>query len=148
MGSEHRAPFQIDSAVTAVLTRAIIEARGREICGFFVLDSAYRQQFIAVPNRSLLPAHSFSVCNSDRDRVFRGAVRTNSQIMAFVHSHRISLDLSVADQRSFACQDIPWAIVVLRSTMKLEACIYHSLQPSQATPLPPFPGVEPTRRAT
>ena len=102
--------LQADPA--ALLLAAIREGAPAEVCGFLLADPAGRQQFRRVPNYSEVPG-AFLIAPTDYRRVHRDAAERGLKVMAVVHSHSASLDLSEADRRDCRLVGLPFVVVLI-----------------------------------
>ena len=74
------------SSTKEVITRAVRDAGGKEICAVLLQDIYGEQQVIRLPNWSIEP-NGFFIAKSELQRVERYAEREGHNILAFIHSH-------------------------------------------------------------
>lgn len=98
--------------VVKTISDAILQAQGREICGFLI-TVRHQQRFVRLANYGwgtascVVPAHEVA-------RMQRYMENTGGRIVAFIHSHSSSLSLSMMDEVGVNASDVPWLVVVLR----------------------------------
>ena len=104
--------MKMRSSTKEVITRAVRDAGGKEICAVLLQDIYGEQQVIRLPNWSIEP-NGFFIAKSELQRVERYAEREGHNILAFIHSHISSLRLSKEDRRSFQNSKYPWIVVCI-----------------------------------
>ena len=120
--------MQLSPAIIQLLTRALEDSGGREICAVLLENVKGDQAAVRVPNWSR-DFDSFFVARSEIKRIERYAERNGYKILAFIHSHRSSLELSDTDRMSLEHSNYPWVIVIL-SDSGLHTRFYESLAQS------------------
>ena len=100
-------PFNSD-----LLTRALEDSGGREICAVVLEDRQGGQEVIRVRNWSR-DVDGFFIATSELRRIERYAERQGCKVLAFIHSHSSSLELSDRDRRSLEHSKYPWMVVCL-----------------------------------
>ena len=97
------------------LERSIAAARGREIAGLLLENSAQEQRIQLAPNlradagRVEIPRWWF-------DRRLERRDASGFRPVAFFHSHVSSLELSDADRASMRSLPLPWIVVLLKNS--------------------------------
>lgn len=94
----------------ACVESALRRMRGREYCAFLLEGANGTQEIFQVLNVDGLWG-SFQVPDSELERVEAHAQRQGMTIVAFIHSHHSSVDMSPADIRSHARSRYPWIVV-------------------------------------
>src|SRR5688572_12741353 len=102
----------VNEIVNNIIGCCIREAKGMEICGFILIDSAGNPDFYLLNNLSKEP-HCFVVGRPEFLRLERYAQRRGLRIAAFVHSHASGLELSGSDIQGLCNGQIPWIVVAL-----------------------------------
>ncbi len=101
-----------------------------EICGFLLQDETGRQAFRQVAN--LAGPGEFLVSELDWSRVIRDSEKRGLSVIAFVHSHLSSLDMSEADRRCCNAIDLPFVVVRLRGgTLEHQTCLPDKTVPAE-----------------
>ena len=97
----------------SLLSKAIVQARGAEVCGFLLEHPVTGESLALVRNLETRPGR-FVVPDSERRRIEGAALRSGARVASFVHSHANSLRLSDADRLEAGAGDLPWILVALR----------------------------------
>jgi proteasome lid subunit RPN8/RPN11 len=97
------------SEVIRELERALALARGREVAGLLLEDSAGKQRVHLAPNLSDEPGAT-EVPRWWLERMLRRPDPAGYRPIAFLHSHVSSLDPSETDRASMQGFPLPWII--------------------------------------
>jgi proteasome lid subunit RPN8/RPN11 len=100
----------LDSDVITKISFHLKRLCGRELCGYLALDRQGRQEFYPLTNRSD-ELDRFWISKGDYRRLVLHLARGNFRIVAFIHSHPSSLELSLEDSICLRHSDMPWIIV-------------------------------------
>ena len=121
----------IKPAVGSLICRSVTEAGGREVCGYLTLDLGMQQAFHRITNRSVEP-DNFWISRVDSRRFMKKAARQNLRVLAFLHSHRSSLELSRQDKISLDDSEVPWIVVAVVNGQLFSKVYYpESLRPQE-----------------
>jgi proteasome lid subunit RPN8/RPN11 len=104
--------MKLKSNAQDLLARALLDARGGELCALLLEDCQRQQEVVRVRNWDR-ESDSFFVARSEVQRVERYAERKGCKIIAFIHSHRSGLELSDTDRKSLAHSKYPWMVICL-----------------------------------
>ena len=102
----------IKPLIIGVLTELLKFEPRREITGFLLAYQNEEQELVRVRNLSM-NQYSFFIADSDIDDVKRYALKNNTTIYAFVHSHNGTTDMSEHDKMTFESSEFNWIIIAL-----------------------------------
>jgi proteasome lid subunit RPN8/RPN11 len=105
-----------------LISKWIKDCPENEICAFLLENKFNKQEVIRVKNWAKYP-DTFFITNFDFERIEEYAQNIDYKISAFIHSHRLSLELSNQDYKSLKFSKYPWLIVHVTDGI-LESRIY------------------------
>jgi proteasome lid subunit RPN8/RPN11 len=92
-----------------------MDSGGKEICALLLEDINGEQEIFRLPNWSNVST-AFFVAKSELQIVEHYAEREDKKILAFIHSHHSSPQISQADRRGLKYSKYPWVVVCLGPT--------------------------------
>ena len=104
--------MKLNAKVIEELIHALHASNKRELCGFLLGSPKSKQSFIRVSNFGPGPK-SFFVPEAEFLRVSKFAETQNMKVIAFIHSHIHSIELSETDLIGMKRTAFPWIIVKL-----------------------------------
>jgi proteasome lid subunit RPN8/RPN11 len=105
------ADYELSGQLQTTMSRMLRQS-ARELCGFLLRRADNSQGFAVARNLAHGPS-VFLIPEREIARNYRNAERNGDNVIAFVHSHSSSLELSTADGRAMRRMRIPWIIVAL-----------------------------------
>lgn len=104
----------LSRAVTVEFLRLIRAARGLEVAGLLLENSAGEQRIQRAPNLHSEPGN-VEVPRWWFDRMLARQDCSGFRPVAFFHSHVSSLELSETDRASMSTLSLPWIVLMMRS---------------------------------
>jgi proteasome lid subunit RPN8/RPN11 len=95
--------------VLAALEAAVCSEPCKEVCGFLVGIEERVEGFVRVANLAVESA-TFCVPRTELRRLELHVARAGQEILAFVHSHRVTPGFSYADRCSMNKSELPWVL--------------------------------------
>lgn len=105
--------LRIAPNMISLLERCIRDAGDREFCALLLQHPDGQQEVIRLPNWSE-DRFAFFVSTSELRRIERFASRVGAKVLAFIHSHISSLDLSDTDQEYLHHSKYNWVVVIMQ----------------------------------
>jgi proteasome lid subunit RPN8/RPN11 len=102
--------IRILGTAAATLSAAIREARGREICGFITQGRSPDLLFIRLAS-AISSGWAVAIPGYEVRRLQDFIEDRGERVIAFVHSHAFSTDLSESDRNSLVGSPWPWLVV-------------------------------------